>query len=329
MNSTPLDPRAESALAWACSQLSVADPHFAPASADASFRRYFRLSKGTQSWIVMDAPPEKENSAPFIQVAQLMAEAGLHVPRVIAQNLEHGFLLLSDLGRQTYLNVINDTNADKLFSDAIAALIQWQCASRKNVLPYYDESLLKRELALFPDWYVGQHLKRSLSPARAGEIAEINKYLVARALAQPQVYVHRDYMPRNLMISTPNPGVLDFQDAVYGPITYDVVSLFKDAFISWPEERIRGWVREYWDKAQRARLPVGRSFAEFYTDMELMGVQRHLKVIGIFARINYRDGKPHYLKDVPRFITYVRDVAARHPELDQLLKLFDVLEMLA
>lgn len=329
MNNAAADPRAQHARDWACAHLQLADAEFAPASADASFRRYFRLSHGERSWVIMDAPPERENCEPFIRIAGLLQGAGLHGPQVLAQDLTNGFLLLTDLGTQTYLHVIKDDNADALFSDAIGALIRWQLASRPGELPVYDQALLTRELDLFPDWYVARHLRLSLSSAETTRWKAVEEFLVARALAQPQVYVHRDYMPRNLMISQPNPGVLDFQDAVYGPITYDVVSLFKDAFLSWPEARVRMWMRQYWEQAQKARLPVGRDFAEFYASAELMGLQRHLKVIGIFARINYRDGKPHYLKDVPRFIRYVREVCPRHRELASLLRLFDELGMVA
>ena len=300
-----------------------------PASTDASFRRYFRLSTENDSCIVMDAPPEHENCQPFIQIAGLMSEAGMHVPEIIEKDLARGFLLLSDLGTQTYLQGIAEHNADGLFSAAIDTLILWQQATRKDVLPPYDSALLRRELALFPEWYVARHLRRELTSHETMNWNAVEEFLLQRALAQPGVYVHRDYMPRNLMISEPNPGVLDFQDALFGPISYDIASLFKDAFLSWPEARIRLWVRQYWEKAQRARLPVGRSFADFYSDFELMGVQRHLKVIGIFARINYRDGKPQYLKDVPRFIRYVRDVASRYRELSLLLRLFDDFGMLA
>lgn len=329
MNATSPDPREQEAQLWALAQLKLESADFAPASADASFRRYFRMRSGSQSWIIMDAPPERENCTPFIHVAHLMLHAGLNVPKVIAEDLERGYLLLSDLGTQTYLQVINERNADALFSEAIAALIRWQLASKAGELPDYDEALLDRELSLFPDWYVSKHLREALSLDQAAVWHVTRELLVSRALAQPRVYVHRDYMPRNLMISTPNPGVLDFQDAVYGPISYDVLSLFKDAFLSWPEARVKVWVRQYWEQAQKAHLPVGRDFGDFYRDFELMGVQRHLKVIGIFARINYRDGKPYYLQDVPRFIRYVRDVAVRHRELAGLLRLFDELGMQA
>jgi N-acetylmuramate 1-kinase len=315
---------------WACSQLGLdADAGFAPASADASFRRYFRLRDGARSWVVMDAPPEREDSEPFVRVASLMRAAGVHVPEILAQDLPRGFLLLSDLGTRTFRDVLEEHNADLLFAEAIGALIRWQLASRPHELPAYDAALLTRELQLFPDWYLARHLRHTLTDAEQALLHATGEFLVQRALAQPSVYVHRDYMPRNLMLSSPNPGVLDFQDAVHGPITYDVLSLFKDAFLSWPEPRVRMWVRQYWELAQRARLPVGRDFGEFYADFELMGVQRHLKVMGIFARIRYRDGKPHYLEDVPRFIRYVREVAPRHRELAGLLRLFDNLGLAA
>ncbi|TXH03920.1 MAG: aminoglycoside phosphotransferase [Nevskiaceae bacterium] len=323
------DPRAQQAYDWACAQLGRRDLSFAPASADASFRRYFRLTGGTQSWVLMDAPPDKEDCNPFIHVASLVRAAGLNGPVIHAQDLAQGFLLLSDLGTQTFLHVINAGNADALFADAIDALIRWQRSSKPQELPPYDEALLRRELALFPDWYVARHLQRALSPAQAATLRAAEDVLVARALAQPKVYVHRDYMPRNLMISTPNPGILDFQDAVYGPISYDVVSLFKDAFLSWPAERVQGWARQYWTQGRAAGLPLASSFDDFFADFELMGTQRHLKVLGIFARINYRDGKPHYLQDTPRFIRYVRETAARYPQLSGLLGLFDELGLQA
>jgi len=321
------DPRALRAYQWALARLELPQAGFAPASADASFRRYFRLEHAGRSWVLMDAPPEQEDCMPFIHVAALLQQAGLHGPQVLAQNLEEGFLLLSDLGRQTYLHVIDEHNADALFADAIGALIRWQLSSRPGELPPYDEALLRRELALFPDWYVARHLQRELSPAQAAKLATVETLLVESALAQPRVYVHRDYMPRNLMISTPNPGILDFQDAVEGPITYDVVSLFRDAFLSWPEARVRTWAGQYWQQGSAAGLPLPQDFEAFWRDFEWMGLQRHLKVIGIFARINYRDGKPHYLADVPRFIRYARDCAGRYAQLQPLVELFDEIGM--
>jgi len=326
-NTTALDTRAQAARRFALQALSLADAGFGPASADASFRRYFRLTADASSWVVMDAPPEREDCKPFLHVAQLLLDAGLNGPQVLAQDLEQGFLLLSDLGHQTFLHVLTDDNADALFTAAIAALVQWQQASRPAVLPPYAAALLARELALFPDWYVAKHLGRSFTAEQQGWWDETCTLLIARALAQSRVFVHRDYMPRNLMVSTPNPGVLDFQDAVFGPISYDVVSLFKDAFRSWPAARVEGWRQQYWQAARAANLPVPTDYAVFVRDFDLMGLQRHLKVLGIFARINYRDGKPHYLADTPRFIRYVRDVVEDDVELRPLKQLFDSLNL--
>ncbi|HTE15183.1 MAG TPA: phosphotransferase [Burkholderiales bacterium] len=302
------------------------DIFLAPASADASFRRYFRVMANGKTWIAMDAPPPQEDCRPFVKVAALMHDAGLNVPQVIAQDIERGFLLLSDLGATTYLNGFTEGNTDALFSDAIDALILWQRASRPEVLPPYDRALLQREIDLFPEWYVGKHLRTAFTSAQQQAFAAVSKLLIDAALAQPAVYVHRDYMPRNLMLSTPNPGVLDFQDAVYGAISYDVASLFRDAFVSWPEERELDWVIRYWERAKTAGLPVPADFATFWRDFEWMGLQRHIKVLGIFARINYRDGKPHYLTDTPRFINYARKVSARYRELAPLARLLDELE---
>lgn len=300
----------------------------APASSDASFRRYFRLQFTDEhaTRIVMDAPPQHEDCRPFIHVASLLAQAGVHAPRVLEQDLLQGFLLLDDLGTKTYLDALTAENADALFRDAIDSLILWQRASRGGELPPYDAVLLRRELDLFPDWYVARHLGVTLSAPQRQVLDDTYGLIIRRNLSQPTVYVHRDYMPRNLMLATPNPGVIDFQDAVIGPITYDVASLFKDAFLTWPEERVLDWTVRYWEKAKRAGLPVDPDFASFYRDFEWMGLQRHLKVLGIFARINYRDGKPHYLTDTPRFVAYVREVAARYRELAPLLRLFDELE---
>lgn len=300
------------------------------ASADASFRRYFRVNARGGTAIVMDAPPDRENSAAFVHVAGLMADAGLHVPRILEQDLVQGFLLLTDLGTRTYLSVLDPSDpkaASPLMLDAIDALIAWQRASRPGVLPDYDDALLRRELALFPDWYVDRHLGLVLDADQRQVLATAFDAIVANNLAEAKTYVHRDYMPRNLMVGEPGaPGVLDFQDAVYGPISYDVASLFKDAFLSWPEEPLLDWTVRYWERAKNAGLPVPADFGQFYRDVEWMGLQRHLKVLGIFARINYRDGKPHYLADTPRFIGYVRATADRYRALGPLLKLLDALE---
>ncbi len=332
-NSVPLDARAQAARDWALSALGLERARFAPASADASFRRYFRIEAPTGTWVVMDAPPAQEDCRPFLKVAALLHEAGLHGPRILAQDLERGYLLLDDLGRQTYLQAIkaglDAETIEGLMQQAIAALVRWQLATRPGVLPPYDGPLLMRELALFPDWYVARHLRCSLKPGQRAQLDRINELLVDSALAQPRVYVHRDYMPRNLMLTEPGPGILDFQDAVEGPVTYDLASLLRDAFLSWPADSLTRWTRAYWEQALRAGVPVAPEFGEFQRQAEWMGVQRHLKVIGIFARINYRDGKPHYLADVPRFIGYVREVAGRHPQLAPLLQLFDELGMQA
>ena len=298
-----------------------------PASVDASFRRYWRAAlEDGRTYIAMDAPPEKEDCRPFVRVARLLAAAGVHAPEVLAQELHEGFLLLSDLGARTYLDALDDTNAPALFADAIEALLRWQLATRPGELPPYDEPLLRREMNLFPEWYVGRHLKKDLSPAQKERLESVFVVLVKSAAAKPVVYVHRDYMPRNLMVSDPNPGVLDFQDAVLGPITYDMVSLVRDAFISWEEERVLDWVVRYWEKARSKGLPVDADFGEFWRALEWIGLQRHLKVLGIFARINYRDGKPRYLQDTPRFIGYARSVARRYRELAPLARLLDEIE---
>jgi aminoglycoside/choline kinase family phosphotransferase len=230
---------------------------------------------------------------------------------------------MTDLGSTTYLAALNDDNADRLFRDATDALIRWQLASREDTLPPYDEALLRRELDLFPEWYIGRHLGIELGAQQRQSLETVFGLIVANNLAQPRTYVHRDYMPRNLMVTVPNPGVLDFQDAVYGPITYDVASLFKDAFISWDEQRVIDWTIRYWERARSAQLPVAGDFGEFYRDLEWMGLQRHLKVLGIFARICHRDGKPAYVKDTPRFLAYVRAVSERYGSLSPLLRLLD------
>jgi len=320
------DLRLDALTSWAEQVLGTDQLQIAPASADASFRRYFRIRKGAETFIAMDAPPDKEDVRPFLHVASLLQAAGVHVPRAVAEDVGNGYLLLTDLGTQTFLDVLTEANADDLFSVAIDALIKWQLVSKPGELPPYDEALLRRELSLFPDWYVARHLQVTLSDKQQATLQRMFDLIVATNLAQPSVYVHRDYMPRNLMISTPNPGVLDFQDAVYGPITYDVASLFRDAFISWPEAKIIDWAARYWERARHAGLPVHEDFGAFYRDMEWMGLQRHLKVLGIFARINYRDGKPKYLADTPRFIAYVRHVGQRYDDLRPLLRLLDELE---
>src|SRR5687767_3493279 len=317
------DARRDALRRWLAPRLGSAF-ELTPASEDASFRRYFRATLGGgPTYVAMDAPPDKEDCRPFVRVARMLAEAGVHAPEVIAQDLEQGFLLLSDLGTRTYLQELNANNAAHLFADAIDALLRWQLATRAGELPPYDEALLRRELNLFPEWYVGRHLKKELTGDQKAGLENIFQLLVQSALAQPAVYVHRDYMPRNLMVCEPNPGVLDFQDAVVGPLTYDMVSLVRDAFLSWEEEPLLDWTVRYWEKARAAGLPVDADFGEFWRALEWMGLQRHLKVLGIFARINYRDGKPKYLADTPRFLGYVRVTAQRYAALSPLLRLLD------
>lgn len=296
------------------------------ASADASFRRYFRVHVDGETMIAMDAPPPQEDCTPFVNVAKLMLDAGLNVPKVIAQDLTQGFLLLSDLGDETYLSKLNADNAQTLYGDATDALISLQLASKPNVLPAYNEALLNREMNLFPDWYIAKHLNVALEAKQDAVLRASFQVLNQNILAQGQVYVHRDYHSRNLMICDNNPGVLDFQDAVYGAITYDLVSLLKDAYISWEEEQIIDWAVRYWQPAKKAGLPVPHDFSEFYRDFEWMGAQRHIKVLGIFARLYHRDGKDGYLKDMPLVMEYLRKVCGRYIELRPMLKLLNELE---
>ncbi len=320
----------------------------APASADASFRRYFRASFNDRTLIAMDAPPEHEDCRPFLHVAHLFEKAGVHVPHVYAEDLTQGFLLLSDLGNTTYLQALNAENARSLYSAATRALIKIQLASNDKELPPYDEALLLREMRLFPEWYISKHLGVKLTDAQNAKLETVFARIVANNLAQPSVYVHRDYHSRNLMVvdtlspsSLPqagesdndspreflvNPGIIDFQDAVYGPITYDLASLFKDAYIKWDEEEIIDWLIGYWEKARQAGLPVQEDFGEFYRDFELMGVQRHIKVLGIFARLYHRDGKDGYLKDMPLVMQYLRAACARYVDLKPLFNLLNELE---
>ncbi|MBK6570316.1 aminoglycoside phosphotransferase family protein [Candidatus Aalborgicola defluviihabitans] len=322
------------------------------ASADASFRRYLRVERvppsGGGSLVIMDAPPDKENCQPFVHVAGLMAEAGLKAPQVLAWDEANGFMLLTDLGTQTMMQVINPTAAPPLtlYLDAVETLVQWQKASREGVLPPYDRPLLLRELELFPQWYIAQHRQFTLDAAQRKTLDDAFEKIITANLSWPSVFVHRDFMPRNLMVQdvtslrsslplTPGLptatrlGVLDFQDAVYGPITYDIASLMRDAFLSWDEDFCLDVTIRYWEKARKAGLPVGDDFGEFYKGVEWMGLQRHLKVAGIFARLTLRDGKPQYLADTPRFIDYIRATCSRYMELKPLLRLVERIEGIA
>jgi N-acetylmuramate 1-kinase len=320
--------------AWLAHTLRTSAFTLAPASADASFRRYYRatlarphaLAPQDAALIVMDAPPPQEDCRPFVRVAALLHAAEVHAPAVLAQDLDHGFLLLSDLGDTTYLAALDANSARGLYLDAIDALVRFQRSSRPDVLPRYDDALLRRELELFPEWYLVRHRGHAVTATQRRMLDDVFARVIANNLAQPQVFVHRDFHSRNLMVSTPNPGVLDFQDAVYGPVTYDLVSLLRDAYIGWDEERQIDFAVRYWERARKAGVPVHDDFGAFWRDFEWMGVQRQLKVLGIFARLCHRDGKDGYLKDMPLVMGYLRGACARYRELEPLLVLLDALE---
>jgi len=302
-------------------------PTLAPASADASFRRYFRIQSQNPdfgTFIVMDAPPQHEPLDAFIKVDLLLGEAGLNVPKILEKDLEQGFLLLSDLGNKTYLSELNDDTANHLYKNATHALVQMQLASKPDVLPNYDEALLQRELDLFPEWYLKKHLHIELSEIQDLQLKQAFALIIENNLSQSKVYVHRDFHSRNLMVTEQNnPGVLDFQDAVYGPITYDASSLWKDAYIAWPEEKVIDWVIKFWEEGRRTGLPMPTDFGQFYRDFEWMGLQRHLKVLGIFARLFHRDGKDGYLKDIPLVLNYAIVTANRYIELKPLARILE------
>ncbi|MGV8921774.1 MAG: aminoglycoside phosphotransferase family protein [Thermomonas sp.] len=324
------DPRADARTAWTRQVLGDPDASPARASMDAGFRSYWRVQAPgaadlLKSVIVMDSPPDKEDVRPWLRIRDLLESGGVRVPSVLAQDLEAGFLLLEDLGADTYLHVIDSGNADVLFDQAITQLLKLQAITPPDDLPAYDEAMLARELRLFDEWFCGHHLGMNLDRDDLQALDDAYRFLIDSALAQPQVLVHRDFMPRNLMpVQARNgdggpdgPAVLDFQDAVRGPIAYDALSLFKDAFLSWPTSRVTIWLQHYHARATEAGLPVA-ALAQFMGDAELIGVQRHLKVIGIFARLQHRDGKPKYLADVPRFFGYLDEVLPHYPELQEL-----------
>jgi aminoglycoside/choline kinase family phosphotransferase len=323
---TLMDDRFRALDAWLRARLSGAPFRIERASTDASFRRYFRVFLDDRTLIAMDAPPAREDSRPFVKVAGLLREAGLNAPIILEADIEQGFLLVTDLGTRSYLDALQEGDPRPLFADAATALVHWQAASKPGVLPEYDEALLRRELALFPDWYVARHLGVELTQAQRESLEGVFRVVLARNLAEPRVYVHRDFMPRNLMVASPNPGILDFQDAVHGPISYDIACLYRDAFLSWDEETVLDGTIRYWQKAREAKLPVRADFADFWRDVEWMGLQRHLKVLGIFARLAHRDGKAGYVEDTPRFLGYVRHAVSRYDELAPLGRLLDELE---
>jgi aminoglycoside/choline kinase family phosphotransferase len=305
-----------------------------PASADASFRRYFRLdvlpekqSALGHTLIAMDAPPERENVLGFVKVDEMLTHAGVTVPRIIATDYEAGLMLLSDLGTTTYLAALNHDNASTMYAEALEALVRFQITSRPDVLPAYDRDFLLREMNLFPEWYIGQHLKATLTDKQSAELQGVFDAILANVTAQAQVYVHRDFHSRNLMVvDAGNPGVLDFQDALYGPMTYDLASLLRDAYVQWDEELVLDWAIRYWQHAKSLGLPVNNDIDAFYKDFEYMGLQRHLKILGLFCRLNYRDGKAQYLDDLPTVMDYVRKTAGRYKDLRPLIKLLDLLE---
>jgi aminoglycoside/choline kinase family phosphotransferase len=304
------------------------------ASSDASFRRYFRLDvlpalqgKLGSTLIAMDAPPERENVPAFIHVAGLLRDAGVSVPAIVAEDTARGFLLLSDLGTTTYLQRLNVDNAPFMYSDALDTLIKFQLHSAPGVLPDYDRAFIVRELNLFPEWFVGKHLGVTMSDAQQAQLDKVFEAIIANNLSQQQVFMHRDFHSRNLMfLDQGNPGVLDFQDAVFGPVTYDLGSLLRDAYIQWDEEMVLDWVVRYWQKAKQLGLPVNPDIDAFYRDFEFMALQRHLKILGIFCRLNYRDGKSIYMGDLPTVLDYVRKTANRYTVLKPLVRLLDAFE---
>jgi aminoglycoside/choline kinase family phosphotransferase len=303
---------------WVLEDLGFAGSVIAPASVDASFRRYFRVTRGADSYIVMDAPPDKEDSAPFLKVARILGGMNLNVPIVLARDMERGFLLLSDLGSRQYLDELPGPGAaDRLYADALAALRTMQTADAavSGDLPRYDRALLMREMELMPEWFLRHHLKVTIDAQERSMLDELFASLVRAAASQPAAFVHRDYHSRNLLVTAQdNPGILDFQDAVWGPVTYDLASLLKDCYISWPPARVRAWVLEYREKLLEAGFALPKDAAEFMRWFDLIGLQRHIKVLGIFARLFYRDGKSQYLKDLPRVLDYARDTASSYAD---------------
>jgi len=328
-----LDKRYEALRTWVGRILAAQNGDLRPASVDASFRRYFRVSAGGESFIAMDAPPEKEDSRPYVAIAQRLHALGLNVPRILEQDLAQGFLLLSDLGDRLYLPHLSEATVERLYGDALGALVVLQTGTFTAdaagfFLPDYSEALLLREMELFRDWYLGRHLGLSLNRAQSRVLEQVFEILIRSARAQPQAWVHRDYHSRNLLITGyNNPGIVDFQDAVLGPVTYDLVSLLRDCYIAWPRERVEEWAKGYYTLALESGIPVGEDEAQFLTWFDLMGVQRHLKASGIFARLYHRDGKPGYLPDIPRTLGYVIDVAARRAELEPLAALLHALHI--
>jgi hypothetical protein len=312
------DSRLANLTQWVIEDLGFAGASIAPASVDASFRRYFRVTRDADSYIVMDAPPNKEDSGPFLKVARILGGLNLNVPMILARDMERGFLLLSDLGSRLYLEALpEDGAADRLYADALRALRGMQTADARlsQDLPRYDRALLTREMELLPEWFLERHLGLKLEARERAMLDRLFDSLVDAAVSQPPCFVHRDYHSRNLLVTPENnPGILDFQDAVWGPVTYDLASLLKDCYIAWPPARVREWVREYRENLLEAGFKLNAGAADFLRGFDLIGLQRHIKVLGIFARLFYRDGKSQYLNDLPRVLNYARDTAAGYPE---------------
>lgn len=312
------DSRLANLTQWVIEDLGFTGAAIAPASADASFRRYFRVTRDADSYIVMDAPPDKEDSGPFLKVARMLGSLDLNVPIVLARDMERGFLLLSDLGSRQYLDALSlDGAADALYADALGSLRIMQTADARlsRDLPRYDRAMLLREMELLPEWFLARHLGLQIEARERGMLDQLFESLVKTAESQPACFVHRDYHSRNLLVSDRNnPGILDFQDAVWGPVTYDLASLLKDCYIAWPPARVRRWALEYRDSLLEAGFKLDADEALFMRWFDLIGLQRHIKVLGIFARLFYRDGKPQYLNDLPRVLAYVRDTALKYPE---------------
>lgn len=326
----PQDARLASLIDWitTLSGLSLQPASLRPASSDASFRRYFRVNDAEgQTFVLMDAPPAQEPVEPFIKVANLLASCGVTVPHILASDVAQGFLLLSDLGTVMYSHLLNQDTAQQLYMDAIDSLLRIQSLADVDTLPAFDRAWQLKELQIFPEWYVTRHLGADLTPARQGLIDQVFNQILANTQAQAPVVMHRDYHSRNLMVMREgNPGILDFQGAMIGPITYDLVSLLRDAYIEWDEEQVLDWAIRYWEQARRVGLPVPADIDSFYRDFEFMGLQRHLKILGIFCRLAYRDGKTSYLDDLPLVLAYVRKTARRYRDLAPLVKLLDELE---
>lgn len=324
-----MDKRKQQLVEW-LQQLNIKPSSVEPASADASFRRYFRISTGAETYVVMDAPPAQEDTRPFINIARKFRRIGLNVPEIIEQDTENGFLLLGDLGNRTYLNELNVGNVERLYGDAMGALIVLQVGTydEPDFLPAYSKQLLLDEMALFRDWLLLRHLGLSLTDEQERLLEDSFELLVNNALQQPLVWVHRDYHSRNLMrTDRHNPGILDFQDAVSGPVTYDLVSLLKDCYIEWPREQVVSWVKGYHQLALDSGLQLTGDDEEFLRWFDLMGIQRHLKASGIFARLYHRDGKSGYLADIPRTLGYLTKLQNLYPEIVSLVKLVQSLSM--